>query len=268
LEELLLEGATAHGWINNLWTAGRVAQLIEQHFGVQYHPGHVSRILKRRLKWTCQRPDQHHKDRDDKAIERWVKESFPQILQATRTRGARLCFIDEAGFLLEPTVRRTYAPRGKTPVHRIGEPHDRISVIGAISIPPTPRSAGLVYGMLPNNQNYQGPTIVAFLRTLREAVPGPLTVIWDRIPIHECEAVDAYLTTDPDLIVEPLPSYAPELNAADGIWRYVKYNRLPNYTPPDLQALRSKVTEEFERLRGRPDLLKSFVRFTKLPIDL
>jgi transposase len=241
--------------------------VIEKHFGVRYHPGHVSRVLRRHLNWTCQRPEHHHKDRNDKEIERWVKDSFPEILQSAQARGAQLCFIDEAGFLLEPTVRRTYAPRGKTPVHRIGEPHDRISVIGAITIPPSLGSAGLVYGMLPDNQNYQGPTIVAFLRMLREAIPGPLTVIWDRIPIHECDAVEDYLAAKRDVVAELLPPYAPELNAADGIWRYVKYARLPN-TPPNLDALRRKVVEELERLRHCPELLKSFVRFTKLPIDL
>jgi hypothetical protein len=211
--------------------------VIQRHFGVRYHPGHVARILKRQLNWTCQRPDYHYKDRDDEAIARWVNESFPQILQATRTRGASLCFIDEAGFLLEPTVRRTYSPRGKTPVLRIGEPHDRISVIGAITISSTLESAGLVYGMLPDNQNYHGPSIVAFLRTLRASVPSPLMIIWDQIPIHECEAVKAYLTSESDVVAELLPPYAPELNAADGIWCYIKYNRLPNYTPPDLDTL-------------------------------
>ena len=209
LGDLLAKGATAHGWPNNLWTTERVAQVIQKHFGVRYDPGHVSRILKRQLNWTCQRPNHHHKDRDDEAIACWVKESFPQILQAAQARGAHLCFIDEAGFLLEPTVRRTYSPRGKTPVHRIGEPHDRISVIGAITIPSSLESAGLVYGMLPDNQNYQGPSIVAFLRTLRMAVPGPLTVIWDQIPIHECEAVNVYLTGESDVVAESLPPYAP-----------------------------------------------------------
>jgi transposase len=153
-------------------------------------------------------------------------------------------------------------------VHRIGDPHERISVIGAITIPPSLESAGLVYDMLPDNQNYQGPTIVAFLRTLRAAVPGPLTVIWDRIPIHECEVVEDYLAAEKEVVAEPLPPYAPELNAADGIWRYIKYSRLPNYTPPDLAILRPKVVEELERLRDRPEMLMSFVRFTKLPIDL
>ena len=39
LEGLLLQGATAHGWLNELSTGARVSQVIEKHFGVKYHPG-------------------------------------------------------------------------------------------------------------------------------------------------------------------------------------------------------------------------------------
>jgi transposase len=268
LEELLGQGATAHGWPNNLWTARRVAHVIQQRFGVRYHPGHVSRLLREQLDWTCQRPDHHHKDRDDAAIRRWVAESFPRILEEATARRSYLAFVDEAGFMLEPIVRRTWSPRGKTPVHRIGNPHSRISAIAAITIGPSRGSVGLLYGLLEDNQNYQGPTVVQFLRTARSTLRGPITVVWDRIPIHECEEVDEYVAEVGDVVVEPFPPHAPELNPADGIWRYVKYGRLPNYTPSDLDVLRAKVTEELDRLRGRSELLKSFVRFTRLPIDL
>lgn len=49
LEDLLLDGATAHGWPNALWTAPRVAEVIRRHFGIAYHPEHVRKILKGRL---------------------------------------------------------------------------------------------------------------------------------------------------------------------------------------------------------------------------
>src|ERR1700685_1615300 len=52
LEELLLQGAKAHGWHNQLWTAARVARVVERHFGLRYHPEHVRKILKRRLGWS------------------------------------------------------------------------------------------------------------------------------------------------------------------------------------------------------------------------
>jgi transposase len=55
-EELLLQGATAHGWRTELWTAGRVAALIERHLGVRFHPEHVRKVPKRKLDWTRQKP--------------------------------------------------------------------------------------------------------------------------------------------------------------------------------------------------------------------
>lgn len=267
LKELLAMGATAHGWSNNLWTTRRVAQVIREHFGVEYDHGHISRILKKKLKWTCQRPEHQHKDRDNGAIKVWMDRAFPRILAAATARNARIAFLDEAGFMLEPIIRRTYAPRGETPIHRVANPHSRISVIGAITISLSRRSIKMLYGLLDNNLNYRGPTLVHFLRLLRSKFPGPMTVIWDRIPIHDCKDIDDYLAEVQDVVMEPLPQYAPELNPADGIWRYVKFGRLANYTPQNLDVLRERIIAELDRLKRRPNLLRSFVRYTKLPID-
>lgn len=268
LEALLSEGAVAHGWPNELWTAARVGQVIEKRFGVKYHPSHVSEVLRGRLNWTCQRPEQHYKGRDDKAIARWVAEEFPIIAANATSRGAWVVFIDETGFMLVPTIRRTYAPRGQTPAHRTGDPHGRISGAGAIAISPGRDRVRLRYSLLADQVNFRGPSIVQFLQELRLELGGPMTVVWDRIPIHECAQVATFLATHPDVVAELFPPYAPELNPADGIWRYIKYARLPNYTPYEMDELRGKVRGELDRLEGSPDLLKSFVRFAKLPIEL
>ena len=67
-EGLLKEGAKAHGWRTQLWTADRVADLIERRFSVHLHPEHVRKVLKRRLKWTSQEPQRKAKERDEIAI--------------------------------------------------------------------------------------------------------------------------------------------------------------------------------------------------------
>jgi transposase len=265
---LLADGAVAHGWVNNLWTTARVAQVIEKRFGVKYHPAHVSKILRVRLNWSCQRPKQHYKGRDDTAIALWVAEEFPAIAAAAAARGAHLVFIDETGFMLVPTVRRTYAPRGQTPVHRTGDPHGRISCMGAIAISSGRDRIRLRYALLTDQENFRGPSVVQFLRDLRSDLGGPMTIIWDQIPIHECAGVMAFLAANADVVVEPFPPYAPELNPADGIWRYIKYGRLANYTPYEMDELRGRVVTELNRLKKCPGLLKSFVRFAKLPIEL
>lgn len=69
LEVLLLEGAKSHGWRTELWTAARVADLIERRFKVHFHPEHVRKILKRKLGWTGQKPQKRAKERDEAAID-------------------------------------------------------------------------------------------------------------------------------------------------------------------------------------------------------
>jgi hypothetical protein len=195
----------------------------------------------------------------------WVSEHFPLILKSAAERGAHIVFVDEAGFMLEPVVRRTLAPRGKTPRLRIADPHGRISVIGAIAVSPDRKSVGFTYEMLEDNANYQGQTVARFLRSLRANLPGPLTLIWDKIPIHRGEPVQD-LIGETDLVSEPFPLHAPELNPVDRVWGYVKYHRIPNFAPPDLGVLRSTLTVELDRVGGMPDLLKALIGSTGLPL--
>ncbi len=68
LEALLKAGAKAHGWLTELWTAARVAELIELHFAIHFHPEHVRKILKRRLRWTSRKPQRKAPERDEVAI--------------------------------------------------------------------------------------------------------------------------------------------------------------------------------------------------------
>ena len=51
LESLLLKGAKAHGWHNDLWSAHRVTEVIRRRFGVEYHTEHVRKIIRGRLRW-------------------------------------------------------------------------------------------------------------------------------------------------------------------------------------------------------------------------
>jgi transposase len=182
-------------------------------------------------------------------------------------RHAHIVFIDEAGFMLAPTLRRTWAPRGCTPIVRIADPHGRISVIGAISISPHHRRFCFYFRLLADNANFRGPSLVAFLDDLRETIRGPITLLWDEIPIHRAKVVRRFLHQHRTIVVEEFPPFAPELNPVDYVWSYVKYSRLANYNPPNLDVIRHKITAEFRRLQKRPDLLRSFFKHTGLSLS-
>jgi len=78
IKTALLQGPEAHGYPTALWTIGRVANLIEEQTGCQYHPGHVWRLL-RSFGWSSQRPTSRAVERDEQAIARWKRRDWPRI---------------------------------------------------------------------------------------------------------------------------------------------------------------------------------------------
>ena len=86
LLELLLKGATAYGYPNELWTLKRIARLIRREFGVTYHPNHLWRVL-RRLGWSCQMPQRRAIQRDEEAIAHWKRYKWAHIKKGARTWG-------------------------------------------------------------------------------------------------------------------------------------------------------------------------------------
>jgi transposase len=255
LSGLLLQGAIAHGWQNDLWTAKRVTEVVRRYFHVEFSIGNMRRILKDRLNWTVQRPIQQEKKRDETEIQNWKEHVFPQIVRDARARHAHIVFIDEAGFMASPTRRQTFAPRGKTPVVKVIDPHRRISVAGAITVSPTNRRLNFIYHLLPDNVNYHGDTFALFLKEIAYHVHGPMTFLWDGFSIHSSEPVSKFLEQHPEIVIEPFPEYAHELNPIDKAWLYVKYDRLANYSPATLDELRDCLQHEFEDLRKKPKVL-------------
>jgi putative transposase len=267
LRELLSEGATAHGWQNDLWTLRRVDQIVRKKLGETMCITSLWRALKEQLGWTLQKPVQQLRDHDDQEIERWKREEFTRIKQDASRRHAHLLFIDESGFMLTPTRRRTYAPRGSGPVIKVTDPHAKISAIAAIAVSPECRNARIIYQLSDDDGNFNGANISAFLRRLSDEVNNRITIIWDSIRIHSAEPVKDLLRGRNTLVLEQFPPNAAGLNPVDGVWSYIKYGRLPNYAPCDLGELRKTLTAELRRLQKQPELLFSFIRRTDLVLD-
>jgi transposase len=87
LVELLRQGPQRLGYETPLWTCPRVADLIEQNFGVDYHPGHVWRIL-RQLNWSVQQPVGRALERNEARIEEWKNKRWPEIKKKLKKRAA------------------------------------------------------------------------------------------------------------------------------------------------------------------------------------
>jgi transposase len=76
--KLLTRGPLHAGYQTDLWTLPRVTALIQQEFGVGYHPAHVWKVLTA-LRWSCQKRERRAVERDEAAIRRWTQGAWPRI---------------------------------------------------------------------------------------------------------------------------------------------------------------------------------------------
>ncbi len=171
-------------------------------------------------------------------------------------------FLDESGFLLLPTVRRTWAPRGTTPIVRHRYRRDKVSAISAVTVSPRRHRCGLYAHF--HCDNITQVEVALFLRLLLRHLAGPIIVLWDGGAIHGGPDVHQLLARHPRLHVERFPAYAPELNPDELVWHYLK-GALANGSPDTVDDLLDDLTRVTRQLRRAPTLLRAFIIGSELP---
>lgn len=133
--------------------------------------------------------------------------------------------------------------------------YDHLSVISGVT------ADGRLFTHI-QEQAYAGTHIVAFLRQLLRQIPGQLLVIWDGASIHHGQAVKDFLSAGAAarLHLARLPSYAPDLNPDEGVWKLLKKDQLANRCCQDLLELRAELKMAIRRLQRRPHLLRACFR--------
>jgi transposase len=154
-----------------------------------------------------------------------------------------------------PTVVRTYAPVGQTPILHEHLSRDHLSVISAITL------EGKLF-MMEQQRAFKSQDVVRFLRHLLGQIPGKLLIIWDGSPIHSGRAVKDFLSSGASrrLKLERLPGYAPDLNPDEGVWKHLKYVELKNLCCQSLKELKGELRKAKERLRHKRDVILGCIR--------
>lgn len=176
-----------------------------------------------------------------------------------------LIFLDESGFCECPSVRRTWAPRGKPPVLVVPFNWKRLSAIASLITTSAGRRVGLCLRLHPGS--IKQPQIIDYLRALKRHLRGRKAILlWDRLPAHRGRHVQAYLRQQASwLTVEYLPPYAPELNPTEYFWSYLSGNDLmANFPGENLQQVRRQTRRVACRVRHRPQLGRAFLKHSGL----
>jgi len=174
---------------------------------------------------------------------------------------------DEAGFMMNPSVKKTWAPKAKTPIvpYR-NRHHKKVSVLGAVALHARSGSIDLLCDFHPEAY-VRGEQAAAFLhRVLAEYPSGPIDLVWDNLSAHKAPIVKEVLVEHPRLMLHFLPPYAPDLNAAEGIWCITKHHRMANHTICDLDKLHSEAKRHLTDLGNDQRLLRSCFAAAELAI--
>jgi transposase len=170
-----------------------------------------------------------------------------------------ILFLDESGFYPLPSVVRTYAPMGQTPILREWCTRDHLSAISAIS------PEGKLY-FHSQDRAFNSDDVVAFLEHLLREVSDRMVIIWDGAPIHRSQTIKEFLTNGAaqHIHLERLPAYAPELNPDEGLWQQLKGVELRNVCCFTVSHLRRELRDAVKRVRRKSRLIQGFFRGAKL----
>jgi transposase len=173
--------------------------------------------------------------------------------------------IDESGFMLQPLVRRTWAPIGQTPVLDQWDRHDRTSVITALALSRQRRRVRMFFRLLDHNATADD--FIWFLNDVRLELGRKLHVVWDSLGAHR-KAENFFRTISwPWARFHRLPAYAPELNPVEHVWTTAKWGRLANAPPDGLDQMRDTVQLELSRQANEQQLLKAHFRWAGLDLS-
>jgi transposase len=240
-----------YGFHFGLWTRQIVAQLIQEKFGIRLQLTAVGRLLAS-LEITPQKPLRRAYERDPKAVAQWLKQDYPRLRRRARKHGARIFFLDEAGFSSEPNLGRTYGLKGQTPVvHTTGQ-RQKVNAISAVS------AKGGFWSQVYTGMLNAG-RFVEFLKAFRRGGRGKVYLVVDGHPSHRAKVVAVYVAAcRGELELHFLPPYAPDLNPDEFVWQHAKTNGVAKQPLRRNESLKERVAGDLSAIKANPKLVRSF----------
>lgn len=240
-----------YGFDFGLWTRRIVQALIADKLGIKLGLTGVGRLLAS-LNITPQKPLRRAYERDPQAIAEWKAQTYPKLRKRAKKLGAKIFFLDEAGFQSDAPLGRTYGLKGQTPVVETSGRRQSLNVISAVNA----RGefwANTYTGKL-NTESF-----LAFLGDFLKGRKGKVFLVVDGHPAHKANKVrDFVQATEGRLELHFLPPYAPDLNPDEFVWSYMKTNGVSKKPLKQNESLRERVEQDLLSIQRNRKLIQSF----------
>lgn len=188
-----------------LWNRAAVGQLVQAQCDVKLPVRTVGHYLKR-WGFTPQKPIKKAYEQRPEAVRQWLDDEYPAIAARAKQEGAEIHWGDETGLRSDDVRGRGYAPKGQTPVVRVTNKREGLSLISTVT-----NQGKVRWKVFEGALN--ATLLTDFFKRLIKDAGRKVFVILDNLKVHHARVVKQWLALHTEQIeVFYLPSYSPELN--------------------------------------------------------
>jgi len=248
----LRKSAMDFGFETPLWDCKRIQRMIKKELHKEIAISNIWETL-RRWNLTPQKPEKEALEKDLEGVKKWLKEEWPKIEKHRRRWQAMLYFQDESSVSLVPALGTTWAKKGKTPKVKVTGNRGSICLSSAIS------PAGRMVFRIEKG-TVTSKTFVDFLKQIiKNHRWRKIIVVTDNYPAHDGKKVHDFIELNNNKIaVYYLPTYSPDLNPDEDVWKYLKNVKLKAHQARYKKEFKPLVLAKMHCIQKKPNLIKSF----------
>ena len=253
LGALITAGPEAAGYASGCWNTALIQDLITREFQRHYNVHYLAALL-HNLGFSYQKGRFVSDHLDEDKRHHWLSVTWPAIVQEARQRGALLLFADEASFAQWGSLGYTWAPRGQQPRIKTGGIRKGYKVWGLIDY-----FTGRLF-FKGQTERFTAARYGAFLASVLAVTKQPILLIQDGARYHTAAETRQFVTQHAEqLSVYHLPSYSPDYNPIEHLWRHVKRDRTHNRYFPTFERLVFEVEAGLASCQQQPAVVKQLM---------
>ena len=249
LRDIVLASAISFGFESDLWTVGRLHQIITEKFHVDVSKYTVwRRLVEAGL--TYQKPEREYYEADESVRKKWRRYEIPKIKRCIAENKAILYFQDESNVSLTAFLGKTWSPRGQTPKAKVTGLRGGVSAMSAIS-----DRGSLVFRLY--EKRIASAEIIEFLQQmLCHHSRRHLVVVMDRATPHTSQLTRKFVENQKRLHVFYLPPYSPTWNPDEKVWNHLKCQELKSHQAKTKDELKNLTQNKLLSMSKNPSLLR------------
>jgi len=250
-ETVLHSTPVDHGYDTVLWTRKRLAELLNQHYGIWVAEYTVGLHL-HALRLSCQVPCYRASTPDPAQVAAFLDVKFPKIQKLAENIGAEIAFEDESGVAVMTRSGRTWGEVGEAPKVGATDRRGRYHVLSIVTAEGQWR-----YSLEENN--IDGKRYIEFLQQILRGRIRPLMVIADNASFHRSAEVCHWVRAHRAQIrMFFFPTHSPELNPDEQVWNEIKHRRLGKQPIKNKLDLKKRLRSALKSLQQKADRIRSF----------